>query len=62
MKTFAVKIGFMMGESNKILYRKYYSILADSEEEARKFVSNGLAIIEFRNFRILEVKEIENEC
>ena len=59
MKTYAVKVGFMMGDSDKVLYRKYYSVLADSDDEAKKFVHNGLKIIEFHNFVVEEVKEME---
>ena len=59
MKTFAVKVGFMMGNNGKVLYRKYYLIIADDEKEAIKVVHNGLKIIEFHNFEIEEVKEIE---
>ena len=60
MKTYAVKVGFMGSDNSyKVLYDKSYPIIADNEEEAQKIVHNGLSVIEFRNFRILEVKEIE---
>lgn len=59
MKTYAVKVGFMGDDRTKVLYHKYYKIEADSVEQAKTYVRNGLSIIEFRNFAIVEVKEIE---
>lgn len=58
MKTYGVKVGFLGSERIKVLYHKYYRIEADSVEEAKKIVRNGLSIMEFHNFVVTEVKEI----
>ena len=60
MKTYGVKVGFLGSERTKVLYSKYYRIEAKSEEEAKTIVRNGLSIIEFHNFVVTEVKEIEH--
>ena len=60
MKTYAVKVGFLGSERTKVLYHKYYRIEANSEEEAKTIVRNGLSIIEFHNFVVTEVTEIEH--
>ena len=59
MKTYAVKVGFMGDDRTKVLYHKSYLVEADSVEKAKAYVRNGLSIIEFRNFAVLEVKEVE---
>ena len=41
------------------MYSKRYRIEASSPEEAKIIVTNGLNIIEFHNFVITEVREIE---
>lgn len=58
MKTFAVKVGFLGDDRTKVLYHKNYRIEAESVEQAKTYVRNGLSIIEFRNFAIVEVKEV----
>lgn len=58
MKTYAVKVGFTGGDKTKVLYYKSYQIEAESVEQAKTYVKNGLSIIEFRNFVMVEVKEI----
>ena len=60
MKTYGVKVGFLGSERTKVLYSKYYRIEANSEEEAKSIVRNGLSIIEFHNFVVTEVTEIEH--
>lgn len=60
MKSYGVKVGFLGSERTKVLYSKYYRIEANSEEEAKSIVRNGLSIIEFHNFVVTEVKEIEH--
>lgn len=60
MKTYIVKVGFLGSERTKVLYSKQYRIEADSEEEAKSIVRNGLSIIEFHNFVVTEVTEIEH--
>lgn len=59
MKTYGVKVGFLGSERTKVLYHKYYRIEANSAEEAKKIVRNGLSMIEFHNFVVTEVKEIK---
>lgn len=59
MKTYAVKVGFMGDDRTKVLYHKSYRIEADSIEQAKTYVRNGLSVLEFRNFVVVEVKEIE---
>lgn len=59
MKTYGVKVGFLGSERTKVLYSKYYRIEANSEEEAKAIVRNGLSIIEFHNFVVTEAKEIK---
>lgn len=59
MKTYIVKVGFLGSERTKVLYSKQYRIVASSPEEAKIIVTNGLNIIEFHNFVITEVREIE---
>lgn len=59
MKTYVVKVGFLGDDRTKVLYFKKYCIEARSPEEAKVFVANGLNVIEFHNFVIVEVKEIE---
>ena len=59
MKLWNVKVGFIGGEC-KILYVKVYSVKAKTEEEAEVAVYNGLSLMEFRNFEILRVSEIEH--
>ena len=60
MKTYAVKVGFLGSERTKVMYSKRYRIEANSEEEAKSIVRNGLSIIEFHNFVVTEVTEIEH--
>ena len=59
MKTYIVKVGFLGSERTKVLYHKQYRIVASSQEEAKTIVTNGLNIIEFHNFVIVDVKETE---
>ncbi len=59
MKTYIVKVGFLGSERTKVLYHKQYRIEASCPEEAKIIVTNGLNIIEFHNFVITEVREIE---
>ena len=59
MKTYIVKVGFLGSERTKVLYSKQYRIEASSSEDAKIIVTNGLNIIEFHNFVITEVREIE---
>ena len=59
MKTYIVKVGFLGSERTKVLYSKQYRIEAGSPEDAKTIVTNGLNIIEFHNFVITEVREIE---
>ena len=58
MKTYVVKVGFMGEDRAKVLYYKSYRIEAESVERAKTYVRNGLSIIEFRNFAVVEVKEV----
>lgn len=59
MKTYIVKVCFLGSERTKVLYSKQYRIEASSPEDAKIIVTNGLNIIEFHNFVITEVREIE---
>ena len=59
MKTYIVKVGFLGSERTKVLYHKQYRIEASSPEEAKIIITNGLNILEFHNFVITEVREIE---
>ena len=58
MKMWNVKVGFVGGEK-KILYVKKYSVKAETKEIAALIVYNGLSLMEFKNFEILRVSEIE---
>jgi hypothetical protein len=58
MKQWNVKVGFVGGEK-KILYVKNYSVKAETAEIAGLIVYNGLSLMEFKNFEILRVSEIE---
>ena len=58
MKLWNVKVGFV-GGVKKVLYVKNYQIKAETEEIANLILFNGLSLLEFRNFEILETKEIE---
>ena len=58
MKMWNVKVGFV-GGAKKVLYVKNYQIKAETEEIANLILFNGLSLLEFRNFEILETKEIE---
>ena len=58
MKQWNVKVGFVGGEK-KILYVKNYSVKAETKEIAGLIVYNGLSLMEFKNFEILRVSEIE---
>lgn len=60
MKTYNVKVGFLGSERTKVLYSKNYIIRADSTEKAIAYIMNGLSVIEFHNFVIQEVTEIEH--
>lgn len=59
MKKYGVKVGFYT-ETNEILYHRYFPITEESEEKAINIVKNVLYVMEFHNFRIEEVKEIEH--
>lgn len=59
MKIWNVKVGFVGGEK-KILYVKNYSVKAETPEVAGLIVYNGLSLMEFKNFEILRVSEIEH--
>ena len=59
MKKYEVLVSFMAGCTDRALYTKYYIVKAKSEEEADAAVFNGLSLIEFQNFKIVEVKECE---
>jgi hypothetical protein len=59
MKLWNVKVGFVGGEK-KILYVKVYSVKAETKEIAALIVYNGLSLMEFKNFEILRVSEIEH--
>lgn len=58
MKMWNVKVGFV-GGTKKVLYVKHYQIKAETKEIAELILFNGLSMLEFRNFDILETKEIE---
>ena len=58
MKLWNVKVGFV-GGVKKVLYVKNYQIKAETEEIANLILFNGLSLLEFRNFEILETKEID---
>lgn len=60
MKTYSIKVGFTGTNPRKVLYVKYYTIIEENEQRAKATLHNGLSIIEFHNFEILEVKEIEH--
>lgn len=59
MKKYEVLVSFMAGCTDRALYTKYYIVKARSEEEADAAAYNGLSMIEFHNFKILEIKECE---
>ena len=59
MKLWNVKVGLGGGEK-KILYAKVYSVKAETKEIAALIVYNGLSLMEFKNFEILRVSEIEH--
>ena len=59
MKTYEVIVAFVGENGQKVLYSKCYEVIADSKIEAYKYVHNGLKIIEFHNFIIEDVKEME---
>ena len=59
MKQWNVKVGFIGGEK-KILYVKNYSVKAETKEIAGLIVYNGPSLMEFKNFEILRVSEIEH--
>lgn len=59
MKTYGVKVGYFNSDRSKVLYSKYYRIEADTEEEAKRIVRNGLSMLEFYNFVVIEAKEVE---
>ena len=61
MKKWAVKVGFMGVGGYRMLYTKDYIVKAKSAEVADVAVYNGLSMQEFHNFRILRIKEIEDE-
>jgi hypothetical protein len=58
MKMWNIKVGFV-GGTKKVLYVKHYQIKAETQEIAELILFNGLSMLEFRNFDILETKEIE---
>ena len=58
MKQWNVKVGFVGGEK-KILYVKVYSVKAETAEIAALIAYNALSMMEFKNFEILRVSEVE---
>lgn len=60
MKTYGVKVGFIGENRDKVLYHKYYEIYEETAEKAAIFVMNTLSMIEFHNFIIVEVKEVQH--
>ena len=61
MKKWCVKIGFTGCENkDKALYHKSYIVKAETPEIAEIIVYNGLSILEFHNFKIVETKEVTN--
>ena len=61
METYEVTVAFVGEDKSKVLYKKRYDVIADSENEACKYVYNGLKVIEFHNFIIIDVREIFDE-
>lgn len=58
-KEWAVKVDFLRCDSDKPEYTRTYKIKAESGDEAKRIVFNGLSIMEFNNFKIIGVY---NEC
>ena len=60
MKTYGVKVAFYADEHKLVLYYRCFPITETSEERAKNTVTNVLHVMEFHNFEIVEVKEIEH--
>ena len=56
MKTYMIVVNFYSGET--FLYLRKFLITAKNEQEARVFVSNPLSILEFSNYKIMEVRAL----
>ena len=51
-----VEVGFLDPVTKKILYSKFYRIMADNEAEAKKIVYNNISMQDFNNFKIMDIQ------
>jgi len=56
MNKYMIIVNFYSEET--YLYRRKFIIRADTEQDAKDFVSNTLNVLEFTNFKIMEVKAL----
>ena len=52
-RTWRVRVAFMRCDSNKAEYEKTYNVKAETKDSAERTVYNGLSMLEFSNFKIV---------
>lgn len=61
MKLFDVEIEFFEKTTEKSLYKRNYTIVAEDEEHAKAIIHNHLTLLDFYNFKITKVFEVSND-
>lgn len=59
MKTYSVEVKFFAKLTEKELYVRFFDIMAEDDKHAWAAVHNILSVMEFHNFVITDVKEVE---